>query len=112
MKNSFIFESNRRLGGQINMKVDLSFNEAKIANIGYGFNPHYYDCSAKEPGMPTEKYRLHSSITPRKGDTFTHIKSGRVFQIGKSEGFLLYTVPLLENEKEVAKIAYEDYYKD
>ena len=115
MTSKFIFKSTHVVAKKVEafeMEVELEFNENCIANIGYGFNPHYYNCTAKDPGMPVERYRLHSAIKPHKGDTLTHVKSNRIFEVGVSEGFLLYTAPLLENNKAVAKITYEDYYKD
>jgi hypothetical protein len=47
---------------------------------------------------------------PQEGDVWTHGR--RTFTVGKREGFLNYNAPLLENGLEVARIYFEDYYKD
>lgn len=97
--------------------VDFAFETkpdgTKYVNLGYGINPHYINCTAKDPGMPVEKYRLHKAISP-SNKTFTHIKSGRVFTTGnsRSDEGMYYTCDLMENGVKVAEIYTETYYKD
>lgn len=119
MKTStFKFESTRQIGKsrdsitQLNITEQIGYNNFGELDLRYGFKAHFENCTAKDPGMPRENYRLHSSIHPRKGDKLTHVKSGRVFTFGEPSGFVVYTIPLLENGKQVAIVHFEDYYKD
>ena len=64
--------------------------------------------------MKTEKYRLHKSIEPCN-KTFTDIKSNRIFTTSQAETLqsgLHYKCNLLENNKIVAELFWESYYKD
>lgn len=49
---------------------------------------------------------------PRKGDVIVDAKSGRRFGVGEVTGFVVYEAPLLENGVIIAKLKFEDYYKD
>ena len=98
--------------------VDINFNAEKKAYIEYGFEPHYYDCEAKDPGRPIERYRMHTSISPCNL-ILTHLQSGRVFKTGpargKGEGIaagLFFVCDFFENDVKVAEIHWESYYKD
>lgn len=108
MKATFLFESESR-----NLKIQEKLNfENKIIKTGYGFNAKMNQVQTYEPGLGMEKYRLHSSIQPRKGDKLTHLKSKRIFIFGEKTGFIHYEIELLENGKIVGKLLFEDYYKD
>lgn len=123
-KHIFIFKTTRtkygrensvpvKLGVQnIEIKEKVTIDSDGVLNLGYGFGSEMNQCSAKDPGMKREYYRLHNSFQPNEGDTLTHVGSGRVFMFGKKQGFIHYTIELLENGKHVATAKYEDYYKD
>lgn len=102
---------------EVEYEVDINFDDNKIANVGYGFKAHYQDCIAKEPGMPTEKYRMHHAISPCNLDLIH--SSGRIFKTGKGigkgtgiEAGLYHYCDLFENNIKVAEIHWESYYKD
>ncbi|WIC41267.1 hypothetical protein MA9V1_003 [Chryseobacterium phage MA9V-1] len=99
-------------GELVTIKDTFNVTEGNIINVGYGFKPRYQDVTAKEPGMPDEKYRLHHSFKPYEGDTIKNQKSGRIFVVGEVTGFLHYEAPLLENGVKVATLQFEEYYKD
>lgn len=92
------------------LTVPITFT-GRECNIGYGFESHFYNCQAKEGGK-VERYRLHSAIIPCQVIQLKHIKSGRIFTLGKSEGFLHYTTDILENNIKVGTLHWESYYKD
>ena len=100
---------------QVEYVVKLRF-ENGVANVGYGFNPHYYDCVAKEPGMKVERYRMHTSISPTNL-VLTHLKTGRTFKTTnrfKNEAGMYFSCNMIDeaNGKTVAEICWETYYKD
>lgn len=108
MKATFIFISeNRNL--KIEQKIEFQNNNFQL---GYGFNSKMNNVKTYEPGIGIEKYRLHSSIKPIKGDKLIHKKSNRTFIFGDKSGFVCYEIELLEDEKIVGKLFFEDYYKD
>jgi len=84
------------------------------ADMKYGIGAHYVEKTAKDPGKPTEHYRIHRSITPPFIKKLVHEKSGRVFELRNQQGFICYTMDLIEvaTEKRVGIIRYEEYYKD
>ena len=96
------------------MEVAIDFSENCTADIRYGFNPHYTQHSVKDTGCKRENYRLHQSISPRAVHKLFHEPSGREFHFANHEGFVCYHCDLIETAtgKKVARIAYEDYYKD
>ena len=90
--------------------VDLVFDAASLptANIQYGFNSKMVDCKAGK-----ERYKLHKSITPKSDMRLVHIKTGRIFTFKTIVISWPYTtVALIERNKVVATLTYEDYYKD
>jgi hypothetical protein len=99
-------------------ELDLTFKPNKQGeyelDMKYGLSAHYVECTAKDPGRPVEHYRIHRSITPPFIKKLVHEKSGRVFELRNHQGFINYTMDLVEvaTEKRVAIIRYEEYYKD
>lgn len=108
MKATFIFISeNRNL--KIEQKIEFQNNNFQLK---YGFNSKMNNVKTYEPGIGIEKYRLHTSIKPFKGDKLIHKKSNRTFIFGNKTGFVCYEIELLEDGKIVGKLHFEDYYKD
>ena len=93
-------------------KLQVEVNiESKLINLGYGYKSWTTKHrEGSDSALSGQLYSLHHSIKPKEGDVWQY--GSRVFVVGKSEGFLIYTAPLLENGVEVATIQYEDYYKD
>lgn len=85
--------------------------EGKTIHLGYGYKEWYTDhVEGWDSVFPGQKYKLHHSIKPKKGDVWKH--GERTFVVGEPEGFLIYTAPLMENGLEVARVKFEDYYMD
>lgn len=85
--------------------------ESTLIDLGYGYKSWYtkvregWDSALR--GMVLDR---HHSIWPKEGDVWEY--KNRKFVVGPISGFVVYHAPLLENGKEVAKIRFEDYYKD
>lgn len=92
------------------LQVDIVL-DGKLINLGYGYKSWWTEGREDHTSaLPGQKYMIHNSIRPQEGDVWKY--GNRVFVVGKKEGFLIYTAPLLENGKQVATIQFEDYYKD
>ncbi len=96
---------------QITLQVDVEIN-GKLINLGYhGYKDWWTEGrEGFDSANPGQKYRLHNCIWPKEGDVWKY--GNRTFVLGKKEGFVNYTAPLLENGKQVATLQFEDYYKD
>lgn len=82
-----------------------------IIDLGYGYKSWMTEhVEGYDSVIPGEHYRLMHQINPKQGDIWTI--GNRTFTVGKIEGFLNHTAALIENDKQVATIMFEDYYKD
>lgn len=91
---------------EVSMRVD-----GNQIYLGYGYKTwETHHNEGRFSACPGQAYTIHNSLFPREGDVWTH--GDREFVLGKREGFVCYTAPLLENGKQVATVHFEDYYKD
>jgi hypothetical protein len=95
------------------MRLEIDVNiEGKLINLGCdGYKSWWTEHKEdRYSALPGQKYKLFNRIIPREGDVWQY--GTRTFVVGKKSGFVIYTMPLLENGIEVATIQFEDYYKD
>jgi hypothetical protein len=85
-----------------------------VINLGYGYTSGFGNwChEGADSAIPGRRYRIFRQWMPRKGDIIIDVKSGRKFNVGDVDGFIVYNAPLLESGKVVAVLKFEDYYKD
>jgi hypothetical protein len=85
--------------------------DGKECKLGYGYKSWWTSHNeGRFSALPGRNYKIFNQLMPKEGDVWTHGR--RTFTVGKREGFLNYNAPLLENGLEVARIYFEDYYKD
>lgn len=89
-------------------------NDQWVINLGYGYTSGYGKLCREgaDSALPGQTYRIFNQWMPRKGDVIIDLKSGRRFGVGEVTGFVVYEAPLIEGEKVVAILKFEDYYKD
>lgn len=100
----------RYVSEPVTMQVSIAI-EGKVCKLGYGYKSWWVTKNeGRYSALPGRSYKILESIWPKEGDVWTY--RGRIFTVGKREGFVCYNAPLLENGKQVATIEWEDYYKD
>ena len=121
MKRTFEIETKKRKMAKVqgkrvtvtepmNLTVELVV-DGKLIDLRYGYKSWF--TTSKEGWdsyLRGQVYHIHHSIKPQEGDVWKY--KNRTFVVGKIEGFIIYQAPLLDNGKEVARIKFEDYYKD
>lgn len=98
---------------KVNYNINIKFIGTE-AQLGYGYSHTTSHCDIIDPysAIKHEVYDIHHVVHPKEGDIWIHSKSGRTFVIGKPEGFINYTAPILENNIKVGTVRFEEYYKD
>lgn len=95
---------------KVTMQVAIEI-DGKVCRLGYGYQT--WETKHNEgrfSATPGRDYRIFHQMMPKEGDVWSY--RGRTFTVGKREGFLNYSAPLLEDGRQVATIHFEDYYKD
>lgn len=102
---------NKRVTSNYVINVEFIGTEAQL-RYGYSHTISHHDVTDSSSAIRHEVYDLHHVVHPIEGDIWYHAKSGRTFTIGKKNGFVVYTAPILENGVQVGTVKFEDYYKD